>query len=142
MIEVGGEVRTAGHNARGEHWQIGIDKPVGEEAGDGRPLQTIVSLSGKALATSGSYRKFVERDGKKFSHAIDPRTGYPIEHNLLSVSVVADDCATADAYATAFLVMGIEKSKEIARRAGVKFYGIYANTAGNLQVHSTLEAQD
>lgn len=140
MIEVGGEVRTLGQNERGEPWRIGIDKPVEGEA-KGRPLQTVVPISGKALATSGSYRKFVERDGKKYSHAIDPRTGYPITHNLLSVTVVADDCTTADAYATAFLVLGLEKSLEIAQRQGIQLYAIYADAEGKLQVASTLEEQ-
>lgn len=140
MIEVGGEVRTLGQNERGETWRIGIDKPV-EGEGKGRPLQTVVPISGKSLATSGSYRKFVERDGKKYSHAIDPRTGYPIAHSLLSVTVIADDCTTADAYATAFLVLGLEKSVEIAERLGVQFYAIYADADGNLQVWSTLDSQ-
>lgn len=136
MVEVGGEVRAEGKNERGEFWRIGIDKPVEGEV-EGRPLQTVVSLENKSLATSGSYRKFVERNGKKYSHAIDPKTGYPITHNLLSVSVIADDCTTADAYATAFLVMGLEKSLEIARKRGLKIYGIYADPEGNLQVQST-----
>jgi thiamine biosynthesis lipoprotein len=138
MVEVGGEVRAAGKNARGEVWRIGIDKPV-EGAVEGRPLQTIVSLENKALATSGSYRKFVERDGKKYSHAIDPHTGYPITHNLLSVSVIADDCTTADAYATAFLVMGLERSLEIAREKGLELYGIYVGDDGALMVESTFQ---
>lgn len=140
MVEVGGEVRTLGQNERGETWRIGIDKPVDGES-KGRPLQTVVPISGKSLATSGSYRKFVERDGKKYSHAIDPRTGYPITHNLLSATVIADDCATADAYATTFLVLGLEKSLEIAQRQGVQLYAIYAGSDGVLQVHSTLNEQ-
>lgn len=138
MVEIGGEVRTAGQNERGESWRIGIDKPV-ETGSEGRPLQTVVPVSGKSLATSGSYRKFVERNGKKYSHAIDPRTGYPITHSLLSMSVLAGDCATADAYATAFLVLGLEKSVEIAQREGLKIYAIYADADGNLQVRSTFE---
>ena len=135
MVEIGGEVRTAGQNDKGEAWQIGIDKPVGEETA-GRPLQTVVSLSGKALATSGSYRKFIVRDGKKFSHAIDPKTGYPITHNLLSVSVLAGDCTTADAYATAFLVLGLEKAMELAPKLGLEVYGIYAGEQGELQIQT------
>lgn len=136
LIEVGGEVRTAGLNERNEVWRIGIDKPVEGET-EGRPLQTVVPLSGKSLATSGSYRKFVERDGKKFSHAIDPHTGYPITHNWLSISVIADDCTTADAYATAFLVLGLEKSMKIAKEKGLLVYGIYADENGDLQVESS-----
>jgi thiamine biosynthesis lipoprotein len=138
MVEVGGEVRTAGRNERGEAWRIGIDKPVSSTDGK-RPLQAIVSVSGKALATSGSYRKYVERDGKKFSHAIDPNTGYPVSHQLLSLSVLADDCTTADAYATAFLVMGLDKALPIAQGKGLQVFAIYADSAGNLLTFSTLD---
>lgn len=133
LVEIGGEVRTSGHNEKGEPWRVGIDKPLEHET-EGRPLQAVVSLSGKSLATSGSYRKFVVRDGKKYSHAIDPATGYPITHNLLSVSVLADDCTTADAFATAFLVVGLEKAREIAREQGLEVYGIYAGAGDSLQV--------
>lgn len=135
LVEIGGEVRAAGVNERGSVWNIGIDKPVENEKG--RPLQTTIALSGKSLATSGSYRKFVERDGKKFSHAIDPKTGYPITHNLLSVSVIADDCTTADAYATAFLVLGMEKAMELAQQLGLEAYCIYEDETGALQVRAT-----
>lgn len=127
LVEIGGEVRTLGVNDRNEVWKIGIDKPVENEKEGSRPLQTTVALSGKSLATSGSYRKFVMREGKKFSHAIVPRTGYPVSHNLLSVSVIADDCASADAYATAFLVMGTDKAMELAGRLGLEIYCISAN---------------
>uniref|UniRef100_UPI00359464DE FAD:protein FMN transferase n=1 Tax=Persicitalea sp. TaxID=3100273 RepID=UPI00359464DE len=94
LVEVGGEVRALGRNERGEIWRIGIDKPL-DNVKAGRPLQAVVSLNGQSLATSGSYRKFVERDGQRFSHAIDPHTGFPIMHNLLSISVLANDCMTA-----------------------------------------------
>ncbi len=137
LVEIGGEVRTLGVNDRNEVWKIGIDKPVENETEGSRPLQTTVALSGKSLATSGSYRKFVVRDGKKFSHAIDPKKGRPIDHNLLSVSVLADDCATADAYATAFLVMGMEKAMGMAERLGLEIYCIYGDENGALQVKST-----
>ncbi|MEQ1746067.1 MAG: FAD:protein FMN transferase, partial [Saprospiraceae bacterium] len=141
LVEIGGEVRTAGQNERGQPWQIGIDKPTAANSGENpeRPLQAVVPLSGKSLATSGSYRKFVERDGKKYSHAIDPRTGYPITHNLLSMSVQADDCGSADAYATAFLILGWEKSLEIAQQKGLKMYAIYSEADGGLRVKSTFE---
>jgi thiamine biosynthesis lipoprotein len=92
------------------------------------------------LATSGSYRKFVVRDGKKFSHAIDPKTGYPITHNLLSVSVIAKDCTSADAYATAFLVVGMEKALEMAERLGLEIYCIYADEKEALQSSSSSDS--
>ncbi|GAB4489336.1 MAG: FAD:protein FMN transferase [Saprospiraceae bacterium] len=137
LVEIGGEVRTLGVNDRNEIWKIGIDKPVENEKEGSRPLQTTVALGGKSLATSGSYRKFVVRDGKKFSHAIDPKTGYPITHNLLSVSVIAKDCASADAYATAFLVMGMGKALDLAEQLGLEIYCIYSDEKGELQVRST-----
>lgn len=137
LVEIGGELRCAGTNSQGSKWQIGIDKPVEDDSG-GRPLQTTIGLSGKSLATSGSYRKFVVKDGKKYSHAIDPKTGYPITHSLLSVSVIADDCTTADAYATAFLVMGMDKAIELAKSKNLEIYCIYSEENGALQVRSTL----
>ncbi len=136
LVEVGGEVRTLGRNSRGEIWRIGIDKPI-DNAEPGRPLQAVVALDGKSLATSGSYRKFVERDGQRFSHAIDPRTGFPITHNLLSISVLADDCMTADAYATAFLVMGLKKAIPLAKSKGLEIYGISAGADGAFVVYQS-----
>lgn len=133
LIEVGGEVRAEGKNERGEIWRIGIDKPV-NSSDLNRQLQAVVTLNGKSLATSGSYRKFVERGGQKFSHAINPKTGFPITHTLLSISVLADDCMTADAYATAFLVMGLEKSIPLAKAKGLELYGILAEPDGSLRV--------
>lgn len=136
LVEIGGEVRSAGKNERGEFWKIGIDKPLDNPEQE-RLLQTTLSLKNRSLATSGSYRKFVVRDGKKFSHAIDPATGYPIKHNLLSVSVLADDCASADAYATAFLVMGMDKAMQLAQKQGLEIYCVYADEKGALQVQAT-----
>ena len=136
LVEVGGEVRARGKNEREETWRVGIDKPV-NSTDHSRPLQAVVSLDGKALATSGSYRKFVERDGQKFSHAIDPRTGYPITHTLLSITVLSDDCTTADAYATAFLVMGLEKAIPLAEARGLAIYGILAEPDGTLRVYQS-----
>ena len=130
LVEVGGEVRAKGTNARKEPWRVGIDKPT--EGDEARSLQTVVSLSGKSLATSGSYRKFLEREGKKYSHAIDPHTGFPVTHQLLSISVIAGDCMTADAYATAFLVMGLEKARPIAERNNLALFAIMAAPDGSL----------
>lgn len=137
LVELGGEVRAAGVNERGQPWQIGIDKPEDDPAPRGRPLQTTVALRDRALATSGSYRKFVVREGRKYSHAIDPATGYPVTHNLLSVSVLADNCTAADAYATAFLVLGLHKTMELAPRLGLEIYCVYADESGALQARAT-----
>ena len=128
MIEIGGEVRASGKNESGELWHIGIDKPIeNAENTGGRPLERIVSLDGKSLATSGTYRKFIIREGKKYSHTIDPATGYPIQHNLLSVSVLANNCTDADALATAFMVMGLDKAKVKAAQLGISALFIFQN---------------
>ena len=128
MIEIGGEVRASGKNDKGELWHIGIDKPIENSDNTGvRPLERIVSLDGKSLATSGSYRKFIVSDGKKYSHTIDSATGYPIQHNLLSVSVLANNCTDADALATAFMVMGLDKAKAKATQLGVSALFIFQN---------------
>ncbi|MEZ4965631.1 MAG: FAD:protein FMN transferase [Saprospiraceae bacterium] len=137
LVEIGGELRTLGVNDRGKPWNIGIDKPESTPGGNARHLQTTISLSDRSLATSGSYRKFIVRDGKKYSHAIDPATGYPVTHKLLSVSVLAGDCTTADAYATAFLVMGMEKALEMAAQRSLEIYCIYEDDSGALKVRAT-----
>lgn len=103
MIELGGEVLTSGNGTTGDGWGIAIDRP---EAGDEHQIQAVVRLSDKAIATSGNYRKFYEEDGQRYSHIINPQTGYPAQNTLLSATVVADDCGVADAYATALMVMG------------------------------------
>lgn len=106
MVEIGGEVTCKGENPDGHNWTIGIDKPI-ENSQPGEDLQFIASLENLSLATSGNYRKFYEIDGKKYSHTINPVTGTPVQHNLLSVTVISKSCADADAYATAFMVMGL-----------------------------------
>jgi FAD:protein FMN transferase len=110
LIELGGELKAKGKK-NGEDWKVGIDKPD-EKATTERKLEAIILLNNKAMATSGNYRKFYEEGGQKFSHIIDPRTGYPAKQNLLSATVIADDGITADAYATAFMIMGLERSKQ------------------------------
>ena len=132
LVEIGGELRAKGKNKEGKVWRVGIEKPQNERA-----LEVVVNLENKSLATSGSYRKFFEKDGKKYSHAIDPRTGYPVTHSVLSMSVLANDCMTADAYATAFLVMGLEKAKRIAAKEKLDFFAIY-NENGKSKVFSTM----
>ena len=109
MVEVGGEVRTAGANQRDTPWMLQIDKPV---HGDEHVRQTVVPVQDRSLATSGNYRKFVELGGRRYGHTLDPRTGRPAMSDLLSASVIADDCATADALGTALMVMGTSAAKE------------------------------
>ena len=111
LVEIGGEIKTRGHNPRGTEWKVGIDRPIEGLQIPGVDLQAIVEISDRSLATSGNYRKFYEKDGVKYSHTIDPKTGYPVQHCLLSATVLAGDCMRADAYATGFMVMGYEKSR-------------------------------
>lgn len=109
LVELGGELRCKGVNKRNTVWTIGIDKPVD---GNEHQVGEKIRVSGKAVATSGSYRKFVEAEGKRYSHVLNPKTGKPVVHNLLSATVIAEDCGTADALATSFLVMGMDEAKK------------------------------
>ncbi|HCC85723.1 MAG TPA: thiamine biosynthesis protein ApbE [Porphyromonadaceae bacterium] len=114
MVEIGGEITARGVNDKGECWRIGVEKPIDDNFGIQHELQTILSLCDKALATSGNYRNYYIKDGKKYAHTIDPQSGYPSQTDILGATVIADDCMTADAFATAFMTMGIEKSKAVA----------------------------
>jgi thiamine biosynthesis lipoprotein len=112
MVEVGGEVLCKGVNNKNTYWQIGVDKPVENSSPGSEGFQFVVNVNNGAIATSGNYRKFYEKDGVKYAHAINPKTGYPVQHSLLSVTVMTDKCADADGYATAFMVMGMEQTKK------------------------------
>ncbi len=126
LVEIGGELRVRGHNTRDVPWRVGIDKPIDDPKVLHRELQEIIEITDGALASSGNYRNFYVRDGKKYAHTIDPKTGYPVQHELLSVSVIAPDCMTADAYATAFMVLGLKRAKEIVEKTpGLEAYFIY-----------------
>ena len=117
LVEVGGEMRVSGLNPKGQPWRIAIETP--DAMGQ---VDNIIALERAAIATSGDYRNYFEKDGKRYSHSIDPRTGRPIEHRLASVTVVADRCIDADAWATAFLVMGDEAALEIANQQSIAVY--------------------
>ena len=110
MVELGGEVRCQGVNPQGKTWKIAVDKPI-DSGHHNREFQAIVSVNNASVCTSGNYRKFHEVNGVKRSHSIDPRTGYPVEHNLLSVTIKASNAAIADAYATSCMVLGPEEGR-------------------------------
>ncbi len=138
LVEIGGEVRTKGVNAKDEKWRIGIDKPIDDSLAIDEQIQQVIQLSDRAIATSGDYRKFYYKNGIKYSHTINPKTGFPVNHNLLGVSVIADNCMTADAFATGFMVLGVEKSMEIARKdSSVEVFLIYSDKNDSLQVVMT-----
>ena len=113
MVEIGGEVALNGVNPKGSRWSIGINKPTDDSTQVNSELQDILYMSEGGVATSGNYRNFYYKDGKKYAHTIDPHTGYPIQQDILSSTVIARDCMTADAYATAFMVLGKEKAMEV-----------------------------
>ena len=134
MVEIGGEVVTKGRNPEGKPWQIGVSRPVEGASALNGDYQTVLSLENAALATSGNYRNYYERDGRKYAHTIDPRTGRPVQHSLLSATVIASDCATADAYATAFMVMGLEGARKVLKeRKELKALLIYTDGQGELK---------
>jgi thiamine biosynthesis lipoprotein len=138
MVEIGGEVSAQGRNEQGDYWRIGIDKPVDGNYIPGTELQSIVKLNDRSLATSGNYRKFYEKNGIKYVHTINPKTGYPVISNLLSATVVARDCMTADAYATAFMVMGTDRSIGfLNENRFLDAYLIYSDENGNFKVYCT-----
>ena len=135
MIEIGGEIVTRGFNQKQEPWRIGVNKPTDDSLNTSQELQTVLNVTDIAMATSGNYRNFYYKNGKKYAHTIDPKTGYPVQHTLLSATVLAKDCATADAYATSFMVMGLEKAKEILNRhSELMAYLIYTNDDGKTEV--------
>lgn len=137
LVDIGGEVKGKGKKPDGSYWKVGIEKPA-EQKDDGRDLKAIVELKNQSIATSGNYRKFFEVDGQRYSHMINPKTGYPARHNLLSVSVVAASTALADAYATACMVMGFEKAKIfVENEAGLEAFFIYAGPQGDYLTYAT-----
>ena len=138
MVEIGGEIRVKGVSNKNRSWRVGIDKPIDDPEVKNREIQDVLSLPNGAMATSGNYRQFYIKDGKKYAHTIDPKLGYPVQHSLLSASVIAPDCMTADAYATAFMVLGLEKSKAIVKNdPNLEAYFIYTNTDGKYQTYSS-----
>ena len=116
MVDIGGEVVLKGKSPRMKDWRIGINKPIEDSLSVNQELQTILEISDIGMATSGNYRKFYYKDGKRYAHTIDPRLGTPVQHNILSATVLAKDCTTADAYATAFMVMGLEKALDFCQK--------------------------
>jgi FAD:protein FMN transferase len=137
LVEIGGEVRAKGKKA-GNMWRIGIDKPVDSNMTPGQTLEAIIKISDQALSTSGNYRKFYVENGIKYSHEIDPKTGLPAKNNVLSASVIADDCAMADGMATAFMVMGKNKTIDfLADHPEFEVFLVYSDENGNFKTWAT-----
>lgn len=135
MVEIGGEITTRGINPERVPWRIGVNKPSEDALNENHELQTILNVTDKSMATSGNYRNFYVKGGKKYAHTIDPKTGYPVQHSLLSATVLTDRCAKADAYATSFMVLGMDGAKQILERhKELMAYLIYTDNKGNLSV--------
>ena len=131
MVEIGGEIVTQGISERRLPWKVGVTKPTDDSLSVSGELQTILNVTDIAMATSGNYRNFYYKGGKKYAHTIDPKTGYPVQHSLLSATVLANNCAVADAYATSFMVMGIERAQQLLERhQELMAYFIYAKPDG------------
>ena len=132
MVEIGGEIVLSGRNPKGNDWNIGISKPVDDSLSVNNELQTIVSITDIAMATSGNYRNFYVKDGRKYAHTIDPHTCLPVSHSLLSATVFAADCATADALATSMMVMGLDSALALcSRHPEIQAYFIYEGPDGS-----------
>ena len=138
MVDIGGEVVVGGQNPAGGSWRIGINKPVDDSLSVRGDLQALLHITDAAMATSGNYRNFYYREGKKYAHTIDPRTGYPVQHEILSATVVAPDCMSADAYATAFMVMGLDSAARfVQEKPDLDVYFIYADSVGEMRVYQS-----
>lgn len=144
MVEIGGEIVTRGNNPKGKAWHIGINRPVEDSTGTNNEIQEVIAVHDRAMATSGNYRNFhITEDGRKVSHTIDPSTGRPVQHSLLSSTVLAPTCAMADAFATSFMVMGIEKAKEVLKaHPELQAYFIYTDSTGTYKTWQNINIEE
>lgn len=134
MIEIGGEIVCRGVNAQRSPWRIGLTTPEDDSLNISNDIMTVVEFNDIAMATSGNYRKFYVRDGKKYAHTIDPKSGRPVEHTLLSATVFARECVVADAFATAFMVVGTEKAQHmLAEHPELTAYLVYSDDDGEMR---------
>lgn len=142
MVEIGGEIVNQGLSSSGKEWRIGVVKPDDDSLNTSTELQTMLQVSNIAMATSGNYRNFYHKNGKKYAHTIDPKTGKPVQHNILSATVFAENCTKADAYATAFMVSGLEKAQVILKEhPEIKAYIIYSDNQGKNAIWYSKELQ-
>lgn len=139
MVEIGGEIVASGVNLKQEPWHIGVTKPTDDSLSTNQEIQTVLPLTDRAMATSGNYRNFYYKNGKKYAHTINPKTGRPVEHTILSATVIARECAVADAYATSFMVMGLDKARQLlSKHPELRAYLIYTDKTGQFKVWSNI----
>lgn len=135
MVEIGGEVVTKGVDEKRVPWRIGVSKPTDDPMNNNQEIETILNVTDIAMATSGNYRNFYYKNGRKYAHTIDPKTGRPVQHSLLSSTVFAKNCATADAFATAFMVLGVQQAQKVLERhPELMVYFIYNDQKGRMKV--------
>lgn len=138
MVDIGGEVVVKGKNPTNNLWRIGINKPIDDSLAINQDIQVVLEVTDLGMATSGNYRNYYYKDGKKYAHTIDPRTGYPVQHSILSSTVVAEDCMTADALATSFMVMGLEEAEAFCKaNPKIDAYFIYSGEDGEFKTYYT-----
>ena len=143
MVEIGGEIVTSGVNSQRLPWRIGVTKPTEDTLSVNSEIQSVLNVTDLAMATSGNYRNFYYKGGKKYAHTINPKTGYPVQHSLLSATVLAKECATADAYATSFMVLGIDSAKKVLERhPELMAYFIYSDDKGQNAVWCSPSLKD
>ena len=131
VVEIGGELKAKGKNSKGDLWKVGVDKPIDGNNAPGEQIQQVLCLNNQAVATSGDYRKYYEEKGVKYAHHIDPHSGFPAHKTILSVSVISNECAISDGYATAFMVSGLDKTKEyLKKHKELDAYIIYSDKNG------------
>lgn len=131
MVEIGGEIVVKGNNPDGKSWTLGINKPIDDSSNVNNEIEQIIRITDKAIATSGNYRNFYYQGARKVAHTINPTTGYPVDHSLLSATVIHSSCAMADAYATSFMVMGLEAAQDfVESHKDIEAYLIYADKQG------------
>ncbi|HEY0608972.1 MAG TPA: FAD:protein FMN transferase [Chitinophaga sp.] len=138
LVDVGGELRARGHNATQRTWTVGIEGPAAE--GEEHPVQTLLPLQDKAIATSGNYRRFFDQGGTRFAHTIDPHTGEALHNNIISVTVLAKDCITADGFDNALILMGVDKALAFIRKHpkyGLEAYFIFKDKKGTIRAASS-----
>ena len=139
MVEIGGEVVVCGTNPKGQPWHVGVNKPVDDPESQSNQLDTVLTLSDCAMATSGNYRNYyTTEDGRRVAHTIDPATGYPVQHSILSATVVAPTCGEADAFATSFMVLGLDRAREVLQQHPELQVYFICDSAGTYRTYSTI----
>lgn len=140
MVEIGGEVVVSGTNPKGQPWHVGVSRPDDDPESNSNEIQTVLTLTDCAMATSGNYRNFyLTEDGRRVAHTIDPASGYPVQHSILSATVLAPTCAEADAFATAFMVLGLDGARQVLQQHPELQVYLICDSLGSNRIYSTIQ---